>query len=179
MRLEQENARHKCARCGRETTLEEHARSQQAFQRTFCDACFDEVFLDRRNFDTKVELSKTIRSKAGTLVQSDGEKRIAEWLTSHHIAYRYDERYRILNGHAIRPDFYLPELDVYIEYWGMDTADYKIGMLKKQQLYQQESKRLISIYPPDKPRLDTVLRQKLVLFGYTIFTTSEPGIGER
>jgi DNA-directed RNA polymerase subunit RPC12/RpoP len=179
MRLEQENARHKCARCGRETTLEEHARSQQAFQRTFCDACFDEVFLDRRNFDTKVELSKTIRSKAGTLVQSDGEKRIAEWLTSHHIAYRYDERYRILNGHAIRPDFYLPELDVYIEYWGMDTADYKIGMLKKQQLYQQESKRLISIYPPDKPRLDTVLRQKSVLFGYTISTTSEPGIGER
>jgi hypothetical protein len=179
IRLEQENARHKCARCGRETTPEEHTRSQQAFQRSFCDACFDEVFLERRNFDTKVELSKTITAKAGTLVQSDGEKRIAEWLSTHYIAFRYDERYRILSGHAIRPDFYLPELDVYIEYWGMDTADYKIGMLKKQQLYQQESKRLISIHPSDKPHLDTVLRQKLGLFGYTIPPASEPGIGER
>lgn len=168
VRLQQENARHKCFRCGREVTHEEHTCSQQAFQRTFCDACFDEVYLDRRNFDTKVELSKTITAKAGTLVQSDGERLIADWLTAHHIAYRYDERYRILNGHAIRPDFYLPELDVYLEYWGMDTADYKIGMLKKQQLYQQEGKRLISIYPPDKPRLDTILRQKLALFGYTI-----------
>jgi hypothetical protein len=48
----------------------------------------------------------------------------------------------------------------------MDTADYKIGMLKKQQLYQQEGKRLISIYPADKPRLDSVLRSKLACFGH-------------
>jgi hypothetical protein len=88
----------------------------------------------RRNFDTKVELNKTITAKAGTLVQSDGERRIADWLTVHGIAYRYDDRFRILSGHAVRPDFYLPELDIYIEYWGMETADYKIGMLKKQQL---------------------------------------------
>ncbi len=168
IRLEQEATRHKCSRCAREITPDEHTRSQQAFQRTFCDRCFDEVFLDRRNFDTKVELNKTIQAKAGTLVQSDGERLIANWLTAHNIAYRYDERYRILSGHAIRPDFYLPELDVYIEYWGMDTADYKIGMLKKQQLYQQESKRLLSVYPADKPQIDAVLRGKLSLYGKTI-----------
>jgi hypothetical protein len=168
MRLEQAAARHKCLRCGRETTVDEHARSQQAFQRTFCDACFDEVFLDRRNFDPKVEINKTIIAKAGTLVQSDGERRIADWFAVHNIAFRYDERFRILSGHAVRPDFYLPELDVYVEYWGMDTADYKIGMLKKQQLYQQEGKRLISVYPADKPRLDGVLRAKLALFGHNI-----------
>jgi hypothetical protein len=165
IRLEQENAGHKCARCGRQASAEEQARSQQAFQRTFCDACFDEVFLERRNFDTKVQLNKTITTKAGTLVQSDGERLIADWLAAHGIAYRYDERFRILSGHAVRPDFYLPELDLYIEYWGLDTADYKIGMLKKQQLYQQQGKRLISLYPADKPRLDTILPAKLALFG--------------
>jgi hypothetical protein len=178
VRLEQETARHKCVRCGRETSAQEHTRSQQAFQRTFCDTCFDEVFLDRRNFDTKVELNKTITAKAGTLVQSDGERIIADWLTTHDIAYRYDERFRILSGHSIRPDFYLPELDIYIEYWGMDTADYKIGMLKKQQLYQQEGKRLISLHPSDKPRLDTLLRAKLALFGHHI-PRSGAGVGER
>ena len=66
-----------------------------------------------------------------------------------------------MEGYAIRPDFYLPEFDVYIEYWGMDTLDYRIGMLKKQKLYQQESKRLVSLYPADKPRLAQVLRDKL------------------
>lgn len=177
IRLEQENTRHKCGRCGCEVSAQEHARSQQAFQRIFCDACFDEVYLDRRNFDTKVELNKTIAAKAGTLVQSDGEKRIADLLSAHGIAYRYDERYRILNGHAIRPDFYLPELDVYIEYWGMDTTEYKIGMLKKQQLYQQEGKRLISIYPKDKSRLYSILRQKLSLFGHNLPPATS--VGER
>ncbi len=178
VRLEMENARHKCRRCGRDTSPDEHARSQHAFQRTFCDSCFDEVFLDRRNFDTKVELNKTIAAKAGTLVQSDGERLIADWLASHNIAYRYDERFRILSGHAVRPDFYLPEFDVYIEYWGMDTTDYKIGMLKKQQLYQQESKRLISLHPADKPRLDAILRAKLALFGCHI-STPPHGVSER
>jgi DNA-directed RNA polymerase subunit RPC12/RpoP len=172
VRLQQEDAVHKCTRCGREVSPEEHGRSQQAFQRTFCDACFDEVFLERRNFDTKVELNKTIIAKAGALVQSDGERLIADWFSMHGIAYRYDERFRILSGHAIRPDFYLPELDVYVEYWGMDTADYKIGMLKKQQLYQQEGKRLISIHPADKPRLDEVLRTKLSFFRYHIPASS-------
>ena len=143
IRLEAANAQHHCSRCGNLATLDEHTRSQQAFQRTFCDACFDSVSLDRRNFDTKVELNKTITAKAGTLVQSHDERMLADWFSAHHIAYRYDERYRILSGHAVRPDFYLPELDVYVEYWGMDTANYKIGMLKKQQLYQQEGKRLL------------------------------------
>jgi hypothetical protein len=168
VRLADAAAPHRCARCHREVSAEAHTRSQQAFQRTFCDACFDEVFLDRRNFDTKVELHKTIVARAGTLVQSDGERLIADWLSAHSIAYRYDERFRILNGHAVRPDFYVPELDLYIEYWGMDTADYKIGMLKKQQLYQQEGKRVISLYPADKPRLDSVLRTKLGLFGFVV-----------
>ena len=80
IRLQQEDAVHKCTRCGREVSPEEHGRSQQAFQRAFCDACFDEVFLERRNFDTKVELNKTIIAKAGALVQSDGERLIADCL---------------------------------------------------------------------------------------------------
>lgn len=168
VRQNEQAAIHRCIRCGRTVSHEEHTHSQQAFQRTFCARCFDEVFLERRNFDTKVELNKTIAAQAGTLVQSDGERCIADWLASHRIAYRYDERYRILSGHAIRPDFYLPEFDLYLEYWGMDTADYKIGMLKKQQLYQQEGKRLISLYPADKSHLDTLLRTKLTHFGYTL-----------
>jgi len=159
--IQQKLTVHVCKRCGVKLEHDEFVRSQKAFQRPFCDACFDEVFLDRRNFETKVELQKNIRSKYGTVVQSDGERCICNLLESKQIQYRYDERFRILDGYAIRPDFYLPEFDVYIEYWGMDTADYKIGMLKKQKLYQQEGKKLISLYPEDKPRIREILLSKL------------------
>ncbi len=160
-RIAESQAVHCCQRCGVKLEADEFVRSQKAFQRPFCNYCFDEVFLERRNFETKVELQKNIRAKDGTWVQSDGERLICEALNAAGIRYRYDERFRILDGYAIRPDFYLPEFDLYIEYWGMDTADYKIGMLKKQQLYQQQGKKLISLYPDDKPRLKQVLLDKL------------------
>ena len=161
MQIAAAQEQHCCRRCGAVVSAAEYARSQKAFQRVFCDKCFDETFLERRNFETKVDLAKTIVAKDGTLVQSDGERRIADWLNARNIIYRYDERFRILDGYAIRPDFYLPEFDIYIEYWGMDTADYKIGMLKKQQLYQQEGKRVISLHFRDKSCLEQILTEKL------------------
>lgn len=163
-RIKEEKAVHYCRRCGVKLEADEYIRSQKAFQRPFCNYCFDEVFLERRNFETKVELQKNIRAKDGTWVQSDGERLICEVLAAEGIRYRYDERFRILDGYAIRPDFYLPEFDVYIEYWGMETSDYKIGMLKKQQLYQQQGKRLISLYPADKPCMRKQLLDKLAKY---------------
>lgn len=152
---------HACRRCGRAVDPDEYARSQRFFERTLCDVCFDATATERRNFETRVEDKKHIRTIDGTLVQSDGERRIAEWLTSHHINYRYDARLRIIEGFQIRPDFYLPEYDVYIEYWGMDTPRYKAGMYLKQDLYMHAGKRLISLYPDDKNRLDIILPEKL------------------
>ena len=162
--IAEKEVEHCCQRCGVKLEADEYVRSQKAFQRSFCNYCFDEVFLERHNFETKVQLQKNIRAKDGTWVQSDGERMICDILKAEQIRYSYDERLRILDGYAIRPDFYLPEFDVYIEYWGMDTADYKIGMLKKQQLYQQQGKRLISLYPYDKPRMHQELMKKLLKY---------------
>jgi len=150
-----------CQKCGNEIAADEYARSHKAFQRSYCDNCFDEVYLQRRNWNSRVELNKNIKAKDGTLVQSKGEKMIAEWLSLNNIKYRYDERFRIIEGYAVRPDFYLPEFDVYIEYWGMDTIDYKIGMFKKKKVYQMTAKKLISLYPDDCRNLDCVMHEKL------------------
>jgi hypothetical protein len=161
VKLQLDGAKKKCQKCGILIGANEYARSQKAFQRNYCDHCFDEVYLHRRNWETKVELNKNIEAKDGCLVQSKGEQDIAGWLAKNNIRYKYDERFRILDGYAIRPDFYLPEFDIYIEYWGMDTNDYKIGMLKKQNIYQQQGKKLVSLYPPDRKNLDCVIREKL------------------
>jgi hypothetical protein len=56
-------------------------------------------------------------------------------------------------------------MDVYVEYWGMDTPQYKMSMYKKQMLYQQEGKRLLSVYPSDLQRLGSLLSAKLKMFG--------------
>lgn len=160
--------KHRCKRCNAAVSAEEVARSNEVFQRIFCDRCFDEVFLERRNFETQVEINKTIEARDGTLVQSEGERRIAEWLTAHGLSYRYDTKYRIIGEFQIRPDFYLPEMDVYIEYWGLDTPQYKMSMYKKQMLYQQEGKRLVSVYPKDLPELNRLLISKLRLFGVNL-----------
>lgn len=162
LRLQASGETHTCQRCGAAVAPDEFARSMKMFQRIFCDHCFDVTYIKRRNFETRVEVQKTIRTTDGTLVQSDGERSIAEWLAARQIAYRYDDRLRIVEGRQIRPDFYLPEYDVYIEYWGMDTLDYKIGMLIKQQMYQHAGKRLISLYPRDKPDFDAILSEKLL-----------------
>lgn len=165
VRISEKKVEHVCQRCGRVVAADEYSRSQKMFQRVFCDHCFDESYIRRRNFDTRVEVNKIIPIAAGQLVQSGGEKAIADWLTANGVSFRYDDRLRILEGRQIRPDFFLPELDVYIEYWGMDTLDYQIGMLVKKQMYQHAGKRLISIYPKDLPQLGRLLSQKLALLG--------------
>jgi len=167
-------AERRCERCHHPVALDEYERSMRLFQRCYCDKCFDETCTQRRNFETRVEEQKRIHTVDGTLVQSDGEKRIAEWLHQNGIDYRYDGRLRIMEGFQIRPDFYLPAFDVYIEYWGMDTPRYKAGMYLKQDLYMHNGKKLISIYPADKPRLDELMRQKLAAFGWV-----PPGVDKR
>ena len=158
--------KHRCRRCNIVVSEDEFTRSQAEFQRVFCDRCFDETYLTRRNFETQVEIEKTVKARDGTVVQSQGEKRIAEWLAAHGLTYRYDNKFRIIGEFQIRPDFYLPELDVYIEYWGLDTPQYKMSMYKKQTLYQQQGKRLISIYPKDLSALDSLMHAKLRLYGF-------------
>lgn len=162
LRIANAAATHTCQRCGQTLAPDEYARSQRFFQRDYCDHCFDITATARRNFETKVEDKKTIRACDGTLVQSDGERQIAGWLAAHNIVYRYDTRLRIIEGFQIRPDFYLPEYDIFIEYWGMDTPRYKAGMYLKQDLYMHTGKKLISIHPHDKPNLNALLTEKLL-----------------
>jgi hypothetical protein len=162
VRAEESGKTRVCSRCSRAVDPDEYSRSNQAFQRTYCDVCFDRVFMERRNWETHVELNKTIQAASGTVVQSEGERMIADELSSLGLAFRYDNRFRIIKGYAIRPDFYLPEVDLYIEYWGMEgNLDYQIGMMEKKKLYQQASKKLLSLYSREKPHLRALLRERL------------------
>lgn len=162
----EEQKDNRCSKCNRLVDFDEYKRSTGHFQRIYCDHCYDETCVRRRNWETGVEDKKNLKTVEGTLVQSKGEKQIANWLEDKNIDYRYDARLRIIEGFQIRPDFYLPALDVYIEYWGMDTPRYKAGMYVKQDLYMHHGKKLVSLYPDDLPNLDAILSKKLQAVGW-------------
>ena len=151
----------RCRRCSRVVSDEEFIRSMDRFARPYCTHCFDELLLEGANFEATVEGAKEKMATDGTAVQSAGEKRIADWLSARKIAYVYDERFRVARDTLIRPDFYLPEFDLYIEYWGMDTPEYNANRQKKLWLYQRAGKKLVSISFQDLPNLEAVLSLKL------------------
>ena len=152
---------HSCSRCHRLISEAEYLGSMDRFGRAYCRHCFDEAGLEARNFESTVDRAKRRRSTAGTAVQSRGELRIAAWLEARKLEYVYDERYRVAGDLLVRPDFYLPEYDLYIEYWGMDTPEYIFNMKKKKLLYQREGKKLISISFRDFDRIEALLEEKL------------------
>jgi len=156
--------RHWCTRCRRPVTVEESAAGIRAYGKPYCHHCLEERRLEDLNFEADVEKAKRLRTVDAVAVQSMGEKRIGDWLAAHHIAYRYDERIRLAGDLAIRPDFYLPEFDVYVEYWGMNTPEYVGNMRKKQFLYQRDRKKLISLSWREQDHLEELLAEKLARY---------------
>ncbi len=152
---------HWCTRCRKVISQEEYLAAMERWGKPYCRHCLDEREMENVNFESTVEGAKTRRSQGGTAVQSKGEKLIAEFLEREGIRYVYDERYRIAGDAIIRPDFYLPEFNVYIEYFGMDTPEYRDNMLKKRFLYQRACKKLVSVSYKDNANLVETLRQKL------------------
>jgi hypothetical protein len=100
----------------------------------------------------------------GEEVKSLAEKTLADYLRSINVTYFYE---RSGDRRIRNPDFYLPEFDVYIEYWGLLNADddytrrkYTRHMKRKMAIYHRYNKRLISIYPENMPDLDWIFRAK-------------------
>jgi hypothetical protein len=100
----------------------------------------------------------------GEIVKSLAEKTLADYFKSINVRYCYEQSgdRRIRN-----PDFYLPDYDVYVEYWGLLNADdlwtrqnYEHNMRRKMAIYHRCNKRLVSIYPDNLSNLDWIFRAK-------------------
>lgn len=64
---------------------------------------------------------------------------------------------------VLKPDFYLPEYEVYVEYWGlMNDKDYKERFNKKMKIYERNDIKVISLYENNLLNLDWVFTQKLL-----------------
>lgn len=103
----------------------------------------------------------------GHIVKSQQEVLIDNYLFQHNIRHVYEKSFPIDNNkdHDLHPDFYLPDLDIYIEHFGIknnpkyeETKEYKIPFYQKARI------TLICTNSDDIPNISANLERKLKFF---------------
>jgi len=97
----------------------------------------------------------------GHRVRSRGELLIDNWLYRHGILHAYEKVIYDSKDVKMRCDFYLPEDDVYIEYWGLEKEEYQKRRQEKEKLYQKLSLRFFAVENNDIYDLDAHLGRML------------------
>lgn len=130
------------------------------------------------SFEEYVSSKRKLKTKSGLMVQSIGEQEIANFLCDKDIDFNYDKQITFTfnepnkYGHKqewVRPDFYLTEFAIIIEYWGMKgDPDYDDKKDWKERIYAESKTKYISIYKEDLPDLEEKLEKKLKRLGVNV-----------
>lgn len=107
----------------------------------------------------------------GISVKSYGEMDIANFLWQNQVVFEYERPYRFLTAtedyRQYQPDFYLPEYDVYIEYFGINrkgkvsdafsgkngkiaSQAYSEGMRWKRRIHKEHNTKLVECFAYEK-----------------------------
>ena len=145
---------------------------------------FDDVYYDEADFETRkayveARLDQTYVTLKGTEVKSRAEKLIADFLFTHQVEYRYEDRATwadsAVDKAGYTPDFYLPKHDIYIEHWGVDESgsvapwfsqtsdEYRNKILWAQKQFSDANYRLVETYEfqHETNKLKQTLRHQL------------------
>ena len=100
----------------------------------------------------------------GEVVRSRSEKMIADWFYRNGVRYVYeclafDRKVALIS----RPDFYLPDYALYVEYWGLAGTgkEYDRTTRWKTEQYRRNGVRVVSLYPGELTNLDQSLGSRL------------------
>ncbi len=149
-----------------------------------------------QDFKTQEEYDQYLRTHRpttlrGETVKSYGELDIANFLYSRGVNYQYEREYpmdtRSSEYSQYRPDFYLPDWDIYIEFFAINrhglvppffaakkgktpSQTYQESILWKRELHRQHNTKLIELYSYEKQE-DTLLdslEEQLIQAGVTL-----------
>lgn len=139
----------------------------------FCKSCYTKyknktlLFKITVEKDQKLELldesyEGLFTCKDGHKVKSKSERAIDDYFFEHKIVHSY-EKALIIGDEIFHPDFYLPELDVYLEHWGYDESNIEYTKRKEYKIpkYRKKGITLISTYEKDMKDVDASLDMKL------------------
>ena len=132
-----------------------------------------------------------IRSLKGEKLKSFEECQIANFLALNGIEYQYEANYQHKTASSqyrqYKPDFYLPEFDVYIEHLGLkgfgrtapfvERKPYLASLRWKRELHKKHGTTLVETYSCEKEQgtLSSRLREKLEAVGVQ-FTSVNPDV---
>ncbi|KLI85642.1 ATPase AAA [Vibrio parahaemolyticus] len=162
--------------------------SDSSYKKALLDYFSSYYYVDKNPWDfesqgayLKYLNDNDIRSMRGEPVKSYGELVIANWLFRKGINYQYEAKYRFDVATAeyrqYEPDFYLPDDDIYIEYYGidengdtpsyMDRERYHASIEWKRETHKKYETGYIEVFyhQHKKGNLLTALEKELVKRG--------------
>jgi len=108
-----------------------------------------------RKFEPKLD------TQAGVKVRSTYEQQCADFFYSHDITFQY-EPLMLLGGRQFRPDFFLPDYDLFVEICGYGhMPHYRDHIKQKRQLYDKHGLRALFVEYSGRGSLVTLLRAAL------------------
>lgn len=128
------------------------------------------AILEKNEFKTALDnvLGKqALTCLDGLTTANIGEQRINNFLYLHHIIRAW--HYKIPNSPFVS-SFYLPRHKIFIDFWGFDFSTGSLkDKLDRDEFYQSNGLRFISLNDEDLQQLDAVLTKKLTAFGVPLF----------
>lgn len=110
------------------------------------------------------------------IVKSQKEKKIADYFQTNWIEYEYEKPLQI-NNKTIHPDFYLPEHNLYVEYfWLTNRKTYRKNMRFKMHQYYNNNQwfKFMALYRFDLKNINTSFRKKfLKIFWHELITKND------
>jgi hypothetical protein len=97
------------------------------------------------------------------IVKSRGEALIDNWLARQGVKHQYEDTIE-LGGNRLMYDWYLPDDDVYIEFWGYHSEKYEARRKEKERLYAEHHKKLVGIEDADLSDINQRVKDKLMQF---------------
>lgn len=112
-----------------------------------------------RRFEPVIDTNAIVK------VRSNYEKQCAEYLYQNNIEFQY-EPLMLLSGKQFRPDFYLPEYNLFVEICGYNHMPYyRDRIALKRQIYDKHKMSAAFVHYDGKGSLEKLLREKLETFG--------------
>ena len=106
--------------------------------------------------------NRSISCEDGHIVKSNGEFRIDQFLYKNDIVHAYEKIITLKDGSQIKPDFYIPEIDVYIEYHGVKGSAWYNKMNKyKDNIFKLEQMTVLVISYKQEEQIEKILPKLL------------------
>lgn len=123
----------------------------------------DYTYLNEIEKDYRLKHNRKYYCTDGHYVRSKAEREIDEYLVSSEILHYYEPQYIALNNQIYYPDFYIPSLKLYIEYFGVNKEEYLERCKEKRHEYEKDNNvKFAYLYPEHELNLRDYLSQIII-----------------